>query len=146
MQKLIYFVSRALQGAEINYPNLEKVALALVHAARRLRRYFQAHTICVITDQPIRQVLLKPENSGRLAKWAIELGEHEIIYKPRSAMKGQILADFLAESPTTDKSNVEDVVSTSKKDNPPTWMLFTDGASSVEGSGAGLILTDPYSQ
>ena len=111
-----------------------------------MRRYFQAHTICVITDQPIRQVLLKLENSGRLAKWAIELGEHEIIYKPRSAIKGQILADFLAESPTIDKSNMEDVLSASKKDGPPTWMLFTDGASSIEGSGAGLILTDPHGQ
>ncbi|GKG26488.1 reverse transcriptase domain-containing protein, partial [Tanacetum coccineum] len=100
VQKPIYFVSRALQGSEINYPNLEKVALALVHAARRLRHYFQAYTICVVTDQPIRQVLLKPKNSGRIAKWAIELGEHEILYKPRSIVKGQILADFLAESPT----------------------------------------------
>ncbi|GJS29659.1 reverse transcriptase domain-containing protein [Tanacetum coccineum] len=143
VQKPIYFVSRALQGAEVNYPSLEKVALALVHAAQRLRRYFQAHTICVLTDQPIRQVLLKPENSGRLAKWAIELGEHEIIYKPRSAVKGQILADFLAESPTIDKPEIENAVSTSRKDSQPTWTLFTDGASSVEGSGAGLILTDP---
>lgn len=81
-QQPIYFVSLALQGPEINYPNLEKVALALVHAARRLRRYFQAHTICVLTDHPIRQVLLKPEKYGRLAKYAIELGEHDIIYKP----------------------------------------------------------------
>ncbi|GJU07443.1 reverse transcriptase domain-containing protein [Tanacetum coccineum] len=100
VQKPIYFVSKALQGPKINYPPLEKLALALVHTARRLRRYFQAHTICVLTNQPIRQVLLKPENFGRLAKWAIELGEHDIRYKPRSAMKGQ-------------------------------------------GSGAGLILTDP---
>lgn len=77
VEKPIYFISRALEGPEINYPSLEKVALALVHVARRLCRYFQAHN--VLTDQPIRQILLKPENSGRLAKWAIELGEHEII-------------------------------------------------------------------
>lgn len=88
IQKPVYFISRALQGPELNYPSLEKLALALVHVARRLRRYFQAHTICVLTDQPIRQILLKPENSGRLAKWAIELGEHGIIYKPRTSVKG----------------------------------------------------------
>ncbi|GKB78110.1 reverse transcriptase domain-containing protein [Tanacetum coccineum] len=143
MQKLIYFVNRALQGSEVNYPNHEKVALALVHAARRLRRYFQTHTICVITDQPIRQVLLKLENSGHLAKWAIELGEHEIIYKPHSAIKGQILADFLAEPPLLNNSLKEDNTNTSGKSDSPTWTLFTDGASSIEGSGAGLILTDP---
>nr|GEW64866.1 protein NYNRIN-like [Tanacetum cinerariifolium] len=101
IEKPIYFISRALQGPELNYPCLEKVALALIHAARRLRRYFQAHKICVLIDQPI-QVLLKPKNSGRLEKWAIELGEHEILYKPRSAIKGQILADFIAESPRTE--------------------------------------------
>ncbi|GJX06713.1 reverse transcriptase domain-containing protein [Tanacetum coccineum] len=138
VHKPIYFVSKALKGAEVNYPNLKKVAIALVHVTRRLRRYFQAHTICVLTDQPIRQILLKPKNLGHLAKWAIELGEHEIIYKPRSAIKGQILADFLAESPTINKSNAKDAVSTSKKDNP-TWMLFTDGTSSVEESRAGSI-------
>ncbi|GJW23541.1 reverse transcriptase domain-containing protein [Tanacetum coccineum] len=60
--------------------------------------------------QSHKQVLLKPENSGRLAKWAIKLGEHEIIYKPRSAIKGQILADFLAESLTIDQLEVENVV------------------------------------
>ncbi|GJQ93085.1 reverse transcriptase domain-containing protein [Tanacetum coccineum] len=107
VQKPIYFVSRALQGAEVNYPILEKVALALVHATRGLCRYFQAHSICVLTDQPIRQVLLKPENSGRLAKWAIELGEHEIIYKPHSAIKGQILADFLAECPADNNETIK---------------------------------------
>jgi len=143
MQKSIYFVSRALQGAEVNYPSFEKIALALVHAARRLRCYFQAHTICVITDQPIRQVLLKPENSGRLAKWAIELGEHEIIYKPRSAIKGQVLADFLAETPMIENSSIRRATKLSEERNTSTWTLFTDGASSQEGSGAGLILTDP---
>ncbi|GJW18264.1 reverse transcriptase domain-containing protein [Tanacetum coccineum] len=51
-QTLIHYVSRTLQGAEINYPPMEKLALALVHAARRLRRYFQGHTIKVITNKP----------------------------------------------------------------------------------------------
>ena len=53
-QMPIYFISRALQSREINYSPMEKLVLALVHAARRLRRYFQAHPIVVITDQPIK--------------------------------------------------------------------------------------------
>ncbi|GJT27122.1 reverse transcriptase domain-containing protein [Tanacetum coccineum] len=62
MQQMpIYFVSRALQGPEINYTPMEKLVLALVHASKRLKRYFQAHPIIVITDQPIKQVLSKPE-------------------------------------------------------------------------------------
>nr|XP_043639225.1 uncharacterized protein LOC122610294 [Erigeron canadensis] len=135
-QMPIYFVSRALKGSEINYPALEKLALALVHSARRLRRYFQGHPVQVLTDKPIRQVLSKPEVSGRLAKWAIEIGEHEIMFQPRNAKKGQVLADFLAEVDGEEKD-------ASKEEESPPWTLFTDGASSAGRSRAGLILIDP---
>ncbi|GJV26676.1 reverse transcriptase domain-containing protein [Tanacetum coccineum] len=73
-QILVYFMGRAMQPPEINCPFIEKLVLSLVHAAR-LRRYFQAHPVAVITDQPIKQAFLRTQNSGRLAKWAIELGE-----------------------------------------------------------------------
>ncbi|GJZ45650.1 hypothetical protein Tco_0593246 [Tanacetum coccineum] len=67
-----------------------------------LTRYFQAHPIAVITDQPIKQVISKPDASGRLQKWSVLLGEYNISYRPRTAVKGQILADFLIEKPETD--------------------------------------------
>nr|GEW11999.1 reverse transcriptase domain-containing protein [Tanacetum cinerariifolium] len=54
-QTPIYFISRALQGPKLNYSPMEKLVLSLVFAAKRLRRYFQAHPIMVITDQPIKQ-------------------------------------------------------------------------------------------
>lgn len=73
--------------------------MSLVHTARRLRRYYQAHPIQVINDQPIRAMLEKRETSGRLAKWAIKLKEHNIEYAPRKAVIGQIMGDFLAEVP-----------------------------------------------
>ncbi|GJW04154.1 reverse transcriptase domain-containing protein [Tanacetum coccineum] len=95
----IYVDDMALQGPELNYQLLEKLALALLHTARYLRRFFQAHAICVLTDQPIRKILLKPENYGWLAKWPIQLREHDITYKPRSPIKGQIIDDFIAETP-----------------------------------------------
>ncbi|GJS70025.1 reverse transcriptase domain-containing protein [Tanacetum coccineum] len=60
-QMSIYFVSRALRGPEVNYTSMEKLVLSLVHASKRLKRYFQAHPIIVITDHPIKQVLSKPE-------------------------------------------------------------------------------------
>ncbi|KAI5350866.1 hypothetical protein L3X38_003757 [Prunus dulcis] len=85
----VHYVSKALQDAEVRYPDIEKLAFSLVVSARRLRPYFQAHTIHVLTNQPLRQVLQKPETSGRLVKWAIELGEFDIHYKPRPAMRGQ---------------------------------------------------------
>ncbi|GKE11438.1 reverse transcriptase domain-containing protein, partial [Tanacetum coccineum] len=95
----IYFVSRALWGPEINYTSMEKLVLALVHASKRLKRYFQAHPIIVIMDQPIQQVLSRPEVAVRLQKWSIELGEYAIHYRPRVPVKGQILVDFIVERP-----------------------------------------------
>nr|GEW32215.1 putative reverse transcriptase domain, ribonuclease H-like domain protein [Tanacetum cinerariifolium] len=95
----VNFISRTLHGAELEYPELEKLILALVYAARKLRRYFQAHPIQVLSDKPIKQILARLKKSGRIAKWAIKLGEHEIEFRGRNLIKGQILADFLAETP-----------------------------------------------
>nr|XP_043614026.1 uncharacterized protein LOC122585974 [Erigeron canadensis] len=141
-----------LAASKTRYPEIEKLTLALIHVARSLRRYFQAHPIQVLTDKPIKQVLTRPEVSGRLAKWAVELGEHEIKFKPRNSIKGQILADFLAEVPTAETKNkrkAETVVKDEQPELPENgtmWKLFTDGASSADGSGAGLILTSPEGQ
>ncbi|GJZ37797.1 reverse transcriptase domain-containing protein [Tanacetum coccineum] len=66
VQTAVYFVSRAMQGPELNYTPMEKLVLALVFAAKRLRRYFQAHPIVVITDQPIKQIISRPDVAERL--------------------------------------------------------------------------------
>ncbi|GKF94131.1 reverse transcriptase domain-containing protein, partial [Tanacetum coccineum] len=112
-QMPIHYVSRSLQGAETNYTLMEKLVLALVHAARRLRRYFQAHPIKVITDSPIGQVLNNSGASGRLAKWVVELGAYDITYVPRVAIKGQVLADTPTEINATpevaNNPRVEDI-------------------------------------
>ena len=72
VQHPVYYCNRALRGAEERYPRMEKLILALVTAARKLRPYFQAHTIEVSIEYPMKQVLHKPETSGRLMKWALE--------------------------------------------------------------------------
>ena len=88
VQHPVYYCNRALRGAEERYPRMEKLILALVTAARKLRPYFQAHTIEVSIEYPMKQVLHKPETSGRLMKWALELSEFDIRYKPKNAIKG----------------------------------------------------------
>ena len=138
VQHPVYYCSRALRGAEERYPRMEKLVLALVTVARKLRPYFQAHTIEVPTKYPMKQVLHKPETSGRLMKWAIELSEFDIRYKPKTAIKGQVLADFVMEfasaEPARDAQAATDL---------SIWKLSVDGASNAQGSGAGLILTSP---
>ena len=86
----------------------------------------------------MKQGLHKPEVSGRLMKWAIELSEFDIRYKPKTAVKGQVLADFVMEftsvKPDENARTMIDLL---------IWKLFVDGASNAQGSGAGLILTSP---
>ncbi|XP_011083337.1 uncharacterized protein LOC105165875 [Sesamum indicum] len=86
-----------LQGAETRYAEIEKLALAVVVTARKLRPYFQSHQIVVRTNHLLRNILTRPEASGRMIKWAVELGEFDITYQSRTAEKAQILADFMIE-------------------------------------------------
>nr|GEX09229.1 putative ribonuclease H-like domain-containing protein [Tanacetum cinerariifolium] len=133
----IYFVSRVLQGAKLNYLALEKLIFALVHATRRLRRYFQAHTIMVLTGMPIKQALTRSEKTRRVAKWAIELGEHDIVFLKRD--ERETPTDFLPEIPFDDsKKRVKE-----KEVSSNEWKLYTDGAYSSDGAGLGLMLIDP---
>ncbi|GKA93958.1 reverse transcriptase domain-containing protein [Tanacetum coccineum] len=134
-QMPIYFVSRALRGPEVNYTSMEKLVLALVHASKRLRRYFQAHPIVVITDQPIKNILSNPEVAGRMQKWSIQLGEFGIHYRPRISVKGQVLADFIIERPEEENPNAS---AKEEEPLPAQWTLFTDGSSCVDGCGAGV--------
>ena len=85
----MYYTSKALLPAETRYSPAEKVALALITVARKLRLYFQEHAIKVYTDCPLKLILQKPELSGRLTKWAVELSEFDIRYSPKAAIKGQ---------------------------------------------------------
>nr|GEU68219.1 hypothetical protein [Tanacetum cinerariifolium] len=129
VQTPIYFIRRALQGPELNYSPMEKLVLSLVLAAKRLRQYFQAHPVTVITDQPIKQVMSRLDVAGRLQKWSIMLGEHNITYRPRTSVKGQILADFLIEMP---RENTQAALAAETQREP--WTLFTDGSSCADES------------
>nr|GEZ74322.1 putative reverse transcriptase domain, ribonuclease H-like domain protein [Tanacetum cinerariifolium]GEZ76140.1 putative reverse transcriptase domain, ribonuclease H-like domain protein [Tanacetum cinerariifolium] len=141
----IHYVSRTLNETERNYAPLEKLALSLLHMSRRLRRYFKAHPIKVITIQPLKQILNKAHVSGKLAKYLVELGAYNIIYEPRSATKGQVLADFLLEAPvgTPTEEFFRLPAKPPNKDDSERWTLFTDGASNGKGSRAGLVLISP---
>ena len=117
---------------------MEKLILALVNATQKLRPYFQAHTIEILTEYRMKQVLHKPETSGRLMKWSIELSEFDIIFKPKTAIKWQVLADFVTEFTSAGLTEATQLTS-----DLPIWRLSGDGAANAQGSGVGLILTYP---
>ncbi|XP_076943274.1 uncharacterized protein LOC143613463 [Bidens hawaiensis] len=101
----------------------------------------------VLSEGVTQNVLSKPELSGRLAKWAIELGEHAIEYKPRPAIKGQVLADFIVEIPRKKEEEFRrEIEPPVDQQRDEVWKLFTDGASNDESAGAGLRITNPEGQ
>ena len=95
----IFFVSKSLSTAETRYTCLEQTVLALRVVAKKLRPYFQARPIIVLTNLPLRRTIHKPYLSRRMARWAIELSEFGNQYKPRLAIKRHILTNFLVEIP-----------------------------------------------
>ncbi|KAA0046253.1 uncharacterized protein E6C27_scaffold284G00560 [Cucumis melo var. makuwa] len=96
----LYYLSRTLTGAELNYSPIEKMCLALFFAIDKLRHYMQAFTIRLVAKaDPVKYILSRPVILGRLAKWAIILQQYDIVYIPKKAVKGQALADFLADHP-----------------------------------------------
>jgi len=128
-QHPIYFVSRTLQNPKTRYQMVEKLTLSLVHAARRLRPYFQNHNIIVKTDYLIQKILQKPDLMGRMSSWAVELSEFDIRYEPHGPIKAQCLLDFvndLQQTPTEDQ-----------------WTLYVDGSSNPKGAGADIVLKGP---
>ena len=132
-QKPVFYVSKSLANAETGYSHLEQVTLALRIAAKKLRSYFQAHPIVVLTDLPLWSTLHKPEFFGRIARWAVELSEYDIQYKPRLSKKGQVLDDFKAEIPQS-KTHPE---------NSNWWTLNVDRALRQTEAGIGLQLKSP---
>ena len=96
-QHPVFYVSHMLRDAETRYPNAEKFAYGLVMASRKLRHYFQGRTIQVVNDQPLKKILSRPEASGRVVAWSVELGEYDLEYVPRTAIKAQALVDFMVE-------------------------------------------------
>ena len=121
---------------------MEKLALALVIATQKLRPYFHSHPIRVLTNYPLRQVLQKPDASGRLLKWPIELSQFEIEFQLRPAIKGQALVDFIAEFSHMPSERPEEGMRPSVP-QVPKWGLYVDGSSNDGGLGAGLILVSP---
>jgi len=132
VQKPIYFVSNVLQGPEVRYQAIEKAALAVVFSVRKLCHYFQSFIVIVMmTKLPIRKVLQKPDVACRMVRWVVELLEFDVQYEPRGPIKDQVYADFVVELSSA---------ATHQKGASFRWVLFIDGSSNQQGSGAGVIL------
>ena len=96
IQKPVYYVSKSLHEAKVHHLPLENAILAMVHATHKLPHYFQAHTVVVLTQLPLRSLLRSANYTGRIAKWGTILGAFDIKYMPRTSVKGQVLINLIS--------------------------------------------------
>ncbi len=142
IQRPVYYTSKTLDGAESRYLPMEKLAFAFVCSAKKLPHYFQAHTMVVLTEYPLKAVLRSADFSERISKWGAQLGAYDIKYQPRTSIKGQVLADFIAEFTPAEigPMTTNHVLSIHQVEG---WKLYIDGASN---SGLGIVLSAPQGQ
>ncbi|CAN1216511.1 Transposon Tf2-11 polyprotein [Linum perenne] len=131
-ERPVFYTSKSLVEAETRYSPLEKSAYAVIIASRKLRPYFHAHTIHIVTNLPLKSALRSMGVAGRMSKWAVELSEYDVHFQPRTAIKAQALADFVVEGCVRAEGRPDDY-----------WELYVDGASSKNGAGAGVVLKSP---
>ena len=143
-------MSKSLHETEVCYLPLEKAILAIVLGTRKLPHYFQAHIVVVFTQLPLKTILQSADYTRRIAKWGTILGAFDIKYMPHTSVKGQVLADLVAEFTEpeieelpTDGNMDEKLVGTISQYCLPIWEVHVDGVSNQKGLGIGLVLMSP---
>jgi hypothetical protein len=135
VQRPVYFVSEVLSDSKMHYSQTQKLVYAILMTKRKLRHCFDTHLITVVSMYPLGQVIQNPEAEGRIAKWTLELMGQNITYAPRSAIKSQVLADFVVEWP--------EMQTPPAKIEHETWIMYFNGSVMKEGASVGLIFISP---
>jgi hypothetical protein len=109
-----------LSETKVRYPQIQKLLYAVILTRRKLRHYFESHSVTVVSSFPLGEIIQSREASGRIAKWAVELMGETLSFAPRRAIKSQVLADFLAEWTNTQLPTTPI--------QPELWTMYFDGS------------------
>ena len=145
-ERAIYYVSRKLVVSELNYSALEKACVSLVWVTQRLRHYMLAFSIQLISRMdPLKYLFERPALSSRMAKWLLLLTEFEITYVTQKSIKGKAIADYLADNPIEEDSQVAEFPDEAifGIENDRRWRMYFDGAANKRGFGIGMLLISP---
>ena len=155
-EQAIYYLSKKFTPYEARYTLLERTCCALTWIAQKLRHYLSAYTTYLISRMdPLKYIFQKPMPTGKLAKWQILLSEFDIVYVTQKAVKGQALADHLAENPVDNEYKPlttyfpdKEVLFTGEDISEPYsgWRMFFDGAANFKGVGIGAVLVSETGQ
>ncbi|XP_043714691.1 uncharacterized protein LOC122663049 [Telopea speciosissima] len=140
-EQAVFYLSRALTEVERKYLSIEKLCLALFFSCSKLRYYLLPDTVNVVCQTDvIKYMLTRPISRGRVGKWTLALTEFALQYVPQIAVKGQALADFLADHPLMEAAR--GMVEVPLMGLTP-WKLFFDGSKTEQAAGAGVVLRLP---
>jgi hypothetical protein len=87
VQRPVYFISEILSESKARYQPVQKLLYAVLITSRKLQHYFQEYSISVVTDYPLGDILRNQDTTGRISKWAVELGALNIDFKPLTTIK-----------------------------------------------------------
>jgi hypothetical protein len=102
---------------------------------RKLKHYFLAHTVRVMSNQPLAWVLQGKEATGQIAQWAVEISQYDVEFIPRQAIKSQALMDFIVEWTDSGLRGIDEL--------PDHWVMYFDGSYTLKGAGVGVVLIPP---
>lgn len=134
-QHLVYYISKVLINSKMRYPQIQKLIYGVLITKQKLCCYLNSFSVVVVTGYPLGEVINNREATGRISKSALELIGQGVSFLPRTMIKSQALADFIAEW--------------SESQFPPTtvnlefWTLHFDGSQNRVGSGAGVVFVSP---
>ena len=121
---------------------MQKLLFGLLMASRKLRHYFQAHEITIITRLPLQWILHNPDATGRIVERALELSSFGLKFESTWTIQCRVLVEFIVEWTSRPDEEIPETTLPGKETSR-NWIMYFDGALSLQDAGTGVLLIAP---